>query len=357
MRAQPCQTETQSSVAKLAEPSRESVIGSSPLLTERIRRVAAPEGKATLVSLMPSSGRSGRPPIFSTAHGSQPGAFGLVEWALLAGVALIWGSSYLLIDIGLDSLAPPVVTWVRLALGFLVMAALPVTRRPVDRADWRRITVLALVWTSFPFVLSPISQQHIDSALAGMINALIPIFAASIAMVFLRTLPGVRQVSGLLLGLVGAISLGLSAAVGSPAAGWGVFVAVVAAVFYGLGLNLAIPLQQRYGGPAVMMRVLGISSVVVAPFAIAGLGDSTWSTGSVVAVTVLGAVNTGVGFLLMVLFAGRVGPTRAGVAIYFIPIVAILLGTVFRSEIVLPIQWIGTAVVLLGAWLTSRRES
>ncbi len=304
-----------------------------------------------------SPGRSGRPPIFSTAHGSQPGAFGPVEWALLAGVALIWGSSYLLIDIGLDSLEPAVVTWVRVTLGFLVMAALPATRRPVDRADWRRITALALVWTSFPFLLSPISQQHIDSALAGMINSLIPIFAASIAMAFLRTLPGIRQVSGLLLGLVGAITLGLPAALESSAAAWGVFLAVVAAGFYGLGLNLAIPLQQRYGGPAVMMRVMGISSAVIAPFAFAGLKGSAWEAAPVVAVTVLGVVNTGVGFLLMVLFAGRVGPTRGGVAIYFLPIVAILLGTVFRSEIVLPIQWLGTAVVLFGAWMTSRRES
>ena len=96
---------------------------------------------------------------------------------------------------------------------------------------------------------------------------------------------------------------------------------------------------------------------MIAPFAFAGLGDSTWETGSVVAVSVLGALNTGVGFLLMVLFAGRVGPTRGGVAIYFLPIVAIVLGTAFRSEVVLPIQWIGTAVVLVGAWLASRRES
>ena len=316
------------------------------------------DGKATLVfSMLTSPGRSGRSPILSTARGSQPGAFGPVEWALLTGVALIWGSSYLLIEIALGSLAPAVVTWMRVALGFLVLVGLPAAHRPMDRADWRKTTVLALVWTSFPFVLSPVSQQHIDSALAGMINSLIPIFAASIAMVFLRTLPGVRQVAGLLLGLAGAVILGFPAASESPAAAWGVCLAVVAAVFYGLGLNLAIPLQQRYGGPAVLMRVMGISAVAVAPLAILGLGESTWDAGSMAAVTVLGIVNTGVGFLIMVLFAGRVGPTRGGVAIYFLPVVAILLGTVFLSEVVLPIQWLGTAVVLFGAWLTSRREA
>ena len=59
----------------------------------------------------------------------------------------------------------------------------------------------------------------------------------------------------------------------------------------------------------------------------------------------------------MAAFVGRVGPTRGSVAVYFIPIVAMVLGVAFRSEVVLPVQWAGTAVVLFGAWLTSRRES
>ena len=285
------------------------------------------------------------------------GAFGPLDWTLLAGVALVWGSSYLLIEIGLESLEPAVVTWARVTLGFLVLAGFPAARLPMERADWWQTTVLALVWTTVPFLLSPISQQHIDSALAGMINSLIPIFAASIGMVFLRQVPRVRQVTGLLIGLVGAAGLALPAASESSAAAWGVLLAVVAAVLYGLGLTLTIPLQQRYGGPAVMLRVLGISAVCIAPFGIAGLWNSTWDTGPVVAVTVLGLVNTGIGFLFMVLFAGRVGPTRAGVAIYFLPIVAIGLGTVFRSEVVLPVQWAGTGLVLLGAFLVSRREN
>ncbi len=302
------------------------------------------------------SPRTGRRPLLATSQGSRLEAFGIVEWALLAGVALIWGTSYLLIEIGLDSLEPAVVTWARVTLGFSVLVWFPSARRPIDREDWLPTVVLALVWTGFPFLLSPISQQHIDSALAGMINSLIPIFAAAIATLLLRSLPGIRQVSGLLAGLVGAVVLTVPAVTQSSAAAWGVFLAVVAAIFYGLGLNLAVPLQQRYGGPAMMMRVLGISSVVIAPFGIAGLGSSTLTMGSVAAVAVLGILNTGIGFLFMVHFAGRVGATRGGVAIYFLPIVAILAGMIFRSEVVLPIQWAGTAIVLFGAWLISRRE-
>ena len=62
-------------------------------------------------------------------------------------------------------------------------------------------------------------------------------------------------------------------------------------------------------------------------------------------------------FVLMTAFLGRVGSTRGGVAVYLVPIIAMVLGMVFRSEVILPLQWAGTAVVLLGAWLVSRRES
>lgn len=272
-------------------------------------------------------------------------------------MALIWGSSYLLIEIGLESVAPPSITWARVTLGFAVLVWIPSARRPIEKSDWRQTTILALVWTSVPFLLSPISQQHIDSALAGMINALIPIFAALIAMVFLREPPGARQAAGLFLGLVGAAGLALPAASQSPAAAWGVLLAVAAAVLYGLGLTLTVPLQQRYGGPAVMLRVLGVSAIATSPFGLAGLRNSGWDTEPVAAVTVLGLINTGIGFLIMVAFAGRVGPTRAGVAIYFLPVIAIMLGIALRSEVVLPIQWAGTGLVLLGAFLVSRREN
>lgn len=62
-----------------------------------------------------------------------------------------------------------------------------------------------------------------------------------------------------------------------------------------------------------------MSAVLVAPFGMVGVADSAWELGPVVAVIVLGVVNTGAGTVLMVLFAGRVGPTRGGVAIYFLP--------------------------------------
>ena len=292
-----------------------------------------------------------------TARGSRLGSFGLLEWVLLSGVALIWGSSFLLIEIGLESLEPPTITWVRVTLGFLVLTVIPAARRPVDRADYPRIVLLGFTWVVVPFLMFPIAQQHIDSALAGMLNATVPIFSTSTAILLMRSLPRLRQAAGIALGFAGAVSIGLPAVRGSSAAAWGVSLVVLATLFYGISLNLAVPLQQRYGAPAVMMRAIGVAAVATAPFGLTGLAGSQWSTGPVLAVIVLGVINTGAAFVIMAAFVGRVGATRGGVAIYFTPLVAMVLGVAFRSEVILPLQWAGTAVVLFGAWLTSRRES
>ena len=304
-----------------------------------------------------ASRTSGRRRVLSTAQGSKLGPFGLVEWTLLSGVALVWGSSFLLIEIGLESLAPPTIAWVRVTLGFLVLTAFPAARRKVERSDYPRVALLGITWVFVPFLLFPIAQQHIDSALAGMLNGMVPIFSASIAMVLMRSLPRIPQAVGIALGVAGAISISLPVARESGAGAWGVLLIVIANLLYGVSYNLVVPLQQRYGAPAVMMRAIGVAAVATAPFGLAGLAESQWSIGPVMAVITMGVIHTGATFVIMTGFVGRVGATRGGVAIYFIPIVAMVLGVAFRSETVLPVQWAGTAVVLFGAWLTSRPEA
>jgi drug/metabolite transporter (DMT)-like permease len=308
------------------------------------------------LSMSQGSRRSDRRRVLSTARGSKLGPFGLVEWALLSGVALLWGSAFLLIEIGLESLAPATITWGRITLGFLVLAAFPVARRPIERSDYPRVVLLGITWVGVPFLLFPIAQQHIDSALAGMLNGMVPIFSASIAIVLMRSIPRMPQTVGIALGVSGAISISLPVVRESAAGTWGVLLIVMANLLYGVSHNLVVPLQQRYGAPAVMMRAIGVAAVATAPFGLAGLTDSQWSIVPVIAVVMMGVIHTGAAFVLMTALVGRVGATRGGVAIYFIPIVAMVLGVVFRSEVVLPLQWTGTAVVLLGAWLTSRRE-
>ncbi len=109
-------------------------------------------------------------PLIETTHGTRREAFGSREWALLAAVAAIWGSSFLFIEIGLEHFGPGLVAFGRVAIGALTLASLPGSRRSVDRADLPRVALLGIVWMAAPLLLFPIGQQWIDSSLAGMIR-------------------------------------------------------------------------------------------------------------------------------------------------------------------------------------------
>ena len=71
----------------------------------------------------------------------------------------------------------------------------------------------------------------------------------------------------------------------------------------------------------------------------------------------LGVLGTGLAFVLMATLTGRVGGPRASVAIYFLPIVAIVLGVLVLGETVAPVALLGVLLVIAGAWFASRRES
>ncbi len=95
--------------------------------------------------------------ILSTSEGVNRGDFNSVDWALFAGVAVIWGSSFLLMDIGLEAFEPGLITWLRVGLGATVLWMVPEARRPVDAGDRGRLLALSILWVGIPFTLFPIA--------------------------------------------------------------------------------------------------------------------------------------------------------------------------------------------------------
>ena len=298
-----------------------------------------------------------RAPLATTSTGTRLEAFGLSEWALLTSIAMIWGASFFFIEIGLEAFAPAVVAFARIALGAAALAAFPRARRPVDRADLPRVALLGIVWMAVPLTLFPLAQQHIASSVAGMINGATPLATAVVAAVLLRHMPGRWQLAGLAIGFLGVVAISLPNVRGADAAPHGVALVLLAVILYGFAFNLAVPLQQRYGSLPVLLRAQLIAALAVAPFAAVGIPDSTWSWTSALAMLALGAVGTGLAFAAMTSLVGRVGGPRGSVSVYLVPVVAILLGVLILGEHVAPLALVGTALVILGAWLTSRSET
>jgi drug/metabolite transporter (DMT)-like permease len=294
--------------------------------------------------------------VLSTSRGTHAGAFGAADWARFLSLALIWGSSFVLIAEGLDAFAPGLVTWLRVLSGAAVLAVVPRARAPLLREDRARFVMVALLWVAVPFTLFPLAQQHVASAVAGMLNGTTPIVTAVVASVLLRRLPGRLQVAGLLLGFLGVALIAIPAGSEGSSEAIGVAMLIVAASCYGVAINLVVPLQLRYGPLPVMTRVLGIAAVFTAPFGLASVPGSGFAWSSLVAVLVLGAVGTGLAFVLMGNLAGRVGGTRASFVTYLVPVVALLLGVAIRGDVVAAISVVGIACVIGGAVLASRRE-
>ena len=283
-------------------------------------------------------------------------AFALRDWVFLAAVALMWGSSFLLIEVGLEDLRPGTVAWLRILFGAATLACVPAARRPIARADWPGVALLGVVWMAVPFTLFAFAQEHIDSSLAGMVNGAAPLFTVVVAGLWARRFPNGRQLVGLLLGFAGVLAINWPAAQQVDATAVGALLVLLAAAFYGVAFNLAVPLEEHNGALPVIWRAQLVAVLLTTPQGVYGAAGSTWSWPALLAMVALGALSTGLAFALFTVLAGRVGAARGSVTVYFVPVVAIALGVLVAGESVAVIALVGTALVLLGAYLASRRE-
>src|SRR6187455_474419 len=148
------------------------------------------------------------------------------DLALLVVPGVIWGASFLFIAEGLEAVAPNGVTFARIAIGFLTLSLFPTARRPVARADWAGTAALGVAWLAFPLSMFPFAEQHVSSALTGMLNGATPLFVAAVAGVLARRLPDRGTLLGLGIGLGGAVLIALPA-LGGQSSAFGVSLIVV----------------------------------------------------------------------------------------------------------------------------------
>lgn len=277
---------------------------------------------------------------------------GVAALALVPGV--IWGASFLFIAEGLEILPPMGVTFTRIVLGFLTLALFPAARRAVPRSDWPAIGLLGLLWFALPLSMFPLAERHVSSGLAGLLNGGTPLFAVAFAAVLAGRWPAravwVALGVGLLgLGLVSAPTLGQGE---NAAASVGLILIAIAS--YGFSINLAIPLQRKYGALAVIWRALGVALVLIAPLGLPAWGELRWSLNPFLCLLALGVFGTALANVMAATLAGRFGAGAGSSVTFIIPIVAALLGVCVRGETLSPWAALGGAVCLVAAWLLAR---
>jgi len=299
------------------------------------------------------------PPATSAAvatPAASPAHSGTTDSLLLVGPGLIWGASFLFIAEGLQSVGPNGLTFARILVGFITLGLVPSARRPIAREDRRGVLLLGLIWLALPLSMFPLAEQRVSSALTGMLNGANPLFVAIVASAFSRRLPGRDVLVGLAVGLVGTVLVAWpSLRVGGSSLD-GVLFILAGVTCYGFALNVARPLQQRSGALPVIWRAQGWALLMTAPLGVPELLRAHWTPGPLLSVLALGALGTGVAYVLLAVAAGRMGATRAAATTFLIPGVALLLGWLVRGEHVAALSILGGVVCVGGAWLMRKAQ-
>ena len=179
---------------------------------------------------------------------------------------------------------------------------------------------------------------------------------AVVSAVFVRVVPKGVQLVGLIVGFTGIVLVSLGSAGEGSSEAKGVLLVLLATLCYGFALNMASPLQAKYGAIVLMSNVLTVATVLVTPYALVDLGDNEWQTSAVLALVTVGCVGTGLAYWIMTALVGRVGSIRASFITYLIPVVSLLLGVWLRDDTITGLALIGTPITIVGAFLAGRRS-
>jgi drug/metabolite transporter (DMT)-like permease len=282
------------------------------------------------------------------------------EWSLVLILAAIWGSSYLFIAIGLRDMSPMVVAFGRIVLGALVLLPLAWRAgafgglRGLDRRIWALLVLIAVIQVAAPFALISEGQEHVTSALAGILVASVPIFSAILAFFFDEEdrSEGLRAV-GVLVGIVGVgILFGVDLGDSSETLLGGLLI-VLASLGYATG---GLLVRQRLGmiqPLGIAATVLAISTVLSLPFALSSAPSELPGAGPLAAVAALGILGTGVAFAIFYSLIARVGPSRTFVVTYLAPGFAVVYGAALLDEEIGVGAIVGLALILAGSYLAA----
>ncbi|UCG50554.1 MAG: EamA family transporter [Candidatus Latescibacterota bacterium] len=295
----------------------------------------------------------------------------LREWAAFLSLTFIWGASFLWIKIAVQEIDPFSLVTFRIILGLIGLAVFfPIQKPKIPRRfrTWVDMALLGLLSSAIPWVLISWAEETIDSALAGVLNGTVPLFTILIAHLFIhddRMTYG--RVVGLLVGFAGVVVLtqrdgggtngGLSIVVSRHLLGQGAM--LLAALSYAVGgvyarrhlRNVSALVQAFFSMVFSLVVLQGVIPLIGGAVAVPARVE-TW-----VALAWLGVLGAGVASYIFYYLLHAIGPTRASLVTYTIPVVSVTLGVIVLGE---RLDWAlaaGTVLIVSGVWVVNRKSS
>jgi drug/metabolite transporter (DMT)-like permease len=283
-----------------------------------------------------------------------------LKWILLIVLALIWGSSFILIKKGLVGLNPFQLGSLRIvfcALFLLLIGFKSLTSIP--QSQWKYIALTSLFGTFIPAYLFAIAQTQINSSVSSILNSLTPLNTLILGAIvfgldFKRT-----QIFGVIVGLIGTLLLIFNGATHNPNQNYYYTVLIIiASLCYAMNVNLikkylsdVKPLAITTGNFLVMLFPALLILSFTDFFSIMNVEKVSHA---MLFIAVLGIVGTGIANILFYKLIQISSPVFATSVTYLIPVVAFFWG-LLDNEMLTPMQFLGAFIILIGVYLSSKK--
>jgi drug/metabolite transporter (DMT)-like permease len=279
---------------------------------------------------------------------------------LLLTLAAVWGASYLFIKVAVEDIEPAAMMETRLLIAVALLVPFFLARTGVSRglAELRGAArpglVLGIVNAALPFTLIAWGEKHVDSGVAAIANASVPLFVVLLA---IRYRPSERasgaRLAGILVGFIGVAVL----AGGQPDAGWwaiaGTLAVVAASVSYAFAGLYGQTRVEETSGPVLATASMVGGALVLLPLALVQLPSELPGWKATASVLAMGVLGTAFAQLVLFRMLRLHGASRVSLVTYVMPPIALLYGAVLLDESLTAGVLVGLALILLGVALGS----
>lgn len=286
----------------------------------------------------------------------------IVNWSLFVLLSFIWGSSFILMKEGMLALTPYQVAALRILSAGLVL--LPFAYRAIKQVPKNKLGLVALsgmLGSFFPAFLFCLAETKIDSSLAGILNALTPLFTIIVGIIFFELKAEKKKIIGIIIGFVGLILLFAgNGKIDFKNISFSSFI-FVATILYGINVNMVGRYMHGIGSINIA-TVAFVFLIIPCLFILYFTGYFSLPLGknefliSTTASAVLGIMGTAVASILFYMLIKRAGTIFSTMVTYGIPFVAVFWGLLLNEKITIG-QVLSLSVILAGVYLANTKKN
>ncbi|HEY4618226.1 MAG TPA: DMT family transporter [Flavobacterium sp.] len=283
-----------------------------------------------------------------------------LKWVYLMTLALVWGSSFILIKKGLVGLSALQVGSLRIIFAAIFLLLIGFKSLPkIPKGKWKYIAMTSMFGTFVPAFLFALAQTEIDSSVSSILNSLTPLNTLVLGFLVFGINFQRRQVWGVFIGLVGSLLLVFNGAMNHPDQNYYyAILVIIASICYAINVNL---IKRFLSDLSPLSITTGNFAVLVVPASLilffTGFSEMIHIESvqhAVLFIVILGVLGTGIANILFFKLIQISSPVFATSVTYLIPVVAFFWG-LLDNEMLTPIQFFGAFIILIGVYLSAKK--